>query len=500
MKTTSKVETVSQNFHYNSTVPQQVTVRGSKKKSKEYNVVRCYIPEKINLDKILLENPPPFKYYKDCFVYILHLITSIVAWKKNADVKRSKGWTPIHKLTLSTKIHGYKPYIDYLYKNKIVDEGSQHIVGVQSRGLKFMSEYISPLKEVFLDKYTLVKKISLGKEKKAEVISKEIPNLSKWFNSNLTIDMNEVKRFLLSEYKSELYLLLAKRYPSTKFNEKKVILKNAFNNKLYLALKILNKQFDLSLDKISGRFYTPITQLKKELKSFIRYAGECIYSVDITNSQPFLSLAILDLEVFNRNNVIDIIESVNPKLVSMNMIKEYGRIPFISMLVKSIEDLQNKEDYLNYKASVLGGRFYEDMIELLLENGHLEDIAPENRRDKVKPIMYATFFSDPKSIKTEYMPQVKLFRKLFPNVYNVFSLIKADTHNTLALLLQKIEAQLVIKETCNEISKDHPNVPLFTIHDSVCTTEANVEMAKEYLTNSINNFMGYTPKFEIKKW
>ena len=42
-----------------------------------------YVPRNIDIDRLLIENPPDFNYERDYFVYILHLITSIPAGKRD---------------------------------------------------------------------------------------------------------------------------------------------------------------------------------------------------------------------------------------------------------------------------------------------------------------------------------------------------------------------------------------------------------------------------------
>ena len=42
-------------------------------------------------------------------------------------------------------------------------------------------------------------------------------------------------------------------------------------------------------------------------------------------------------------------------------------------------------------------------------------------------------------------------------------------------ILQRIESEIMIQNVCKRISLEHPALPIFTIHDSVLTTDGNQE-------------------------
>ncbi|MFN5849379.1 MAG: hypothetical protein ACK43K_12870, partial [Chitinophagales bacterium] len=49
--------------------------KNSRRIQKNWNVPKeqiLYIPENLDIDKILSDKPPTFKYERDCFVYLLH--------------------------------------------------------------------------------------------------------------------------------------------------------------------------------------------------------------------------------------------------------------------------------------------------------------------------------------------------------------------------------------------------------------------------------------------
>lgn len=94
-----------------------------------------YIPENVDIDRLLVENPPNCRLERDYLVYILHLITAIPARKRDT-IKEYNGFTTINKKLLQKRIHDYKVYFDYLLQNSIILEDGFYIVGKKSVGYK----------------------------------------------------------------------------------------------------------------------------------------------------------------------------------------------------------------------------------------------------------------------------------------------------------------------------------------------------------------------------
>ncbi|RCR67503.1 hypothetical protein [Larkinella punicea] len=72
----------------------------------------------------------------------------------------------------------------------------------------------------------------------------------------------------------------------------------------------------------------------------------------------------------------------------------------------------------------------------------------------------------------------EIFRDLFPNVMRLFELIKSQQHRTLALLLQNIESEIFLNRIARRIAQERPDLPIFTIHDSIVTTVGNETYVK----------------------
>jgi hypothetical protein len=66
------------------------------------------------------------------------------------------------------------------------------------------------------------------------------------------------------------------------------------------------------------------------------------------------------------------------------------------------------------------------------------------------------------------------FKHDFPNVWQVLVYHKQDNYKKLPRQMQRLEADIMIGEVVKWFAENKPAVPIFTIHDSILTTKANV--------------------------
>jgi len=470
---------------------------------------KLYIPETLDMEEILDLDRPTFKYYLDCFIYILHLIVSIPLRLKDYDVERQKGFTPIKKEILSKRIHNYIEYVQFLLKHGIIEEGTSHLPGVYSRGLKYSERYRTKVKGIYITKNTLIKSITERHDYRDIEAEEKLWFLKKWFNPKLTIDMEKVEEFLeedMQRSRERLEIKRAKYKRKTFYATVDEIVTMGYNMKFIVADRIKEgKHYTLTVDNTSGRFHSPITQLKKGLRKYVKYNGETLYSIDIVNSQPLLALIVLDYNLFLKNGIYKLIAHYNEnhqELKAMDrLLMSYN--PTSTMLVNLLKKCHKKNDVQFFKDAVISGHFYEFFGDLLLGKGLIPyEIKgnPEEVRSFAKTATFTAFFSRIKDAK--WNVYIQAFRKCFPTVFRIFNLIKSgkNTHHTLACLLQRFESNLVLHDACVEINSLYPNVPIFTIHDSIATTEGNVQVVEEIFRRHISHRLGITPQLKIEKW
>src|SRR5581483_9666911 len=113
-----------------------------------------YIPKDINLDEMLRQHPPSFRFHRDYFICLLHLITALPARKKGLLDK--KGFISLNVEVLKKHVHDYRPYLDYLLEHDIIETDNHYIVGSKSIGYRFAPRYRFGLKQEEITKWTLI--------------------------------------------------------------------------------------------------------------------------------------------------------------------------------------------------------------------------------------------------------------------------------------------------------------------------------------------------------
>ena len=379
----------------------------------------------------------------------------------------------------------------------VILEDKQYIVGSKSKGFKFTERFQVKTKLVTLTKKTLIK--SLNEFKDINYSSCEVDNYFSTSKSSKLInqksDLNYITNWLSSKLtidypKAEAYLLRLKEIESSDPE-----IENANERFIYRHVTLLKFHrgiFSPSEDKTAGRLHSTMTQIKGDLRPFIRYDGRELVAIDIVNSQPYLAIALLNPIKLEENNIINMILSINPNLHSQF---------YPIMLVKRIKEISNTDNVKLFIEIVSNGRFYEDFGLILKQSKIIEeDLDLSSTRKKAKQITFSSIFSPNTAIA--YREEMRIFRNVFPNVFEVFKLIKLGKgqHNTLAILLQHMEATLVLHRACKIIFEERPDIPIFTLHDSIITTIGYENYVHNILKNVLTYAIGIAPKLKVERW
>jgi hypothetical protein len=162
------------------------------------------------------------------------------------------------------------------------------------------------------------------------------------------------------------------------------------------------------------------------------------------------------------------------------------------MLVEKLKKLTSKE-FGEYESYVNSGEFYKKLAEAVYQN------LPYNKQD-MKTMIFTILFSNNRFMGQEGAQSKRDFKAHFPNVYEVFRLIKVKNHRALAHLLQRIESNIMIGAVASRIAKERPNLPFFTIHDSVAITEGNEKYVAEIVKGETLRLTGLNIKVGFEKW
>ena len=217
-----------------------------------------------------------------------------------------------------------------------------------------------------------------------------------------------------------------------------------------------------------GRVHSNISNLNSCLRSCIRWNNKCLVNIDICNSQPlFLGVILYDFYVNN----CKLLSFILPPPSSLY------RIP-CDILPQDVEDFIHLVEI---------GKIYEYIA-------NVAGVEVKNRKKFKQKIFSEILFCEDKGWVSEYS---NLFESLFPNVYNFIVELKKGDYADLAKLLQQVESNFMIDGVVGRCMREYPEMPVFTIHDSIMTTEEYVETLQNIMLEEFAK-LGVRPKLHIE--
>lgn len=472
--------------------------------------MKVFIPPNLNFEALIKEYPPPphtnqrFKFDVDDLKYIISTIISIKAGYKDY---HDEEYVPVNAQALQSRVREYNYYIDYLLNAGVIEvkNKGQYIVGERSRSYKLSDRYAH--EEFALDEVSNVSLISKRKkqEEAENALNAEYGYLTKWFNDKLQV--NEKMAF------GELMRLLMVEKGAVGGIHKRIKGKatpwERYQYRLQSLKMLQNGMYHLSVDKNVRRFHSNLTNLKSELRQFITYDSKRLCSIDVKNCQPFISTVFFNPEfyqpvggVFNLQNLSpSIYEKMRKELPTILSILSNFHITSLIMLVKDDEEACTNDIEL-YCTLVDKGRLYSYFSKkYFVQTGIKLDVAIPEQKRQLKDGLFASFFSDNRFFGQPEAEMKRFFAELFPNVYKVFTLIKKGGRKAyLPVILQLIESEVVVRRAALRIAELHPNLPIFTIHDSIVTLDEYKEMVRRVLKDEFHRTIGLMPNLNPEPW
>ncbi len=449
---------------------------------------KAYIPSNLNIEKFLTENPPCFKYYVDCFRHIISLVTEIPSYNK--DMLKMYNYALINSEKLQGKIHECADYLKYLVRHNIFETDNHYIPSEKSTGYRFTPQYRTSVKVELITKYTLVKSIRKTAPEEDKIV-KKYSYMHRWYNEHLQIDFVGALKYL----EQQLKLNIEK-------GDVNAMLK--FNASFITITRISQHDFYFKVDPNVHRLHTPLTNIKSELRNFITYNGIPLVGVDFVNSQPCLSAVLLDENFydfsatgvnspfsFNIYNISDNLSNFQPLYSSSTIPDIYSYI----MIVKYDGSFKG-QGFQPYIAPTEKGWLYEYIQEAVeAETG----IVIKDRKE-LKKIVFTVLFTDNRFIGQAEAKPKRIFRFIFPFVYEIFNLIKRKDSTILPRLLQTIESKLMLDNIAKRIAIERPDMPFFTIHDSIVCPVEDEGYAAEVMIDEMVKAIGIHPSVKPERW
>lgn len=443
---------------------------------------------------------PSLKFDPVRFIYILGLISSIPA--RNKDSITENGYVSINSRLIRNFFKDYLSYLDYLVLTGVLETDGQYIQGKQSKGYKFTERYANaPL--IRYDYPAFLQSTDNVASIQEEIYNKEtgdfvhnpildFPYLSYWYSTKgLQIDEEAALNYAYQMMQDKI----SKGIQSWDINRDKsrnnlIKRKNPltqYHAALYNINSIAIGDYKVSIDSNVHRLHSVITNLQKNYRRFLSYNGQKLVNVDISNSQPYLLCLLLNPSFWDKASDIPL----NIGMLSQNilgMIQEEN----LSEIYKYVLSISACHDTAleNYIQTVSQGKVYEYMQEVINKRESVN-----LKRDDIKTMILTTLFS-----KNRFMPTYKkYFKQSFPQIYELIRLVKKENHETLACILQNIESEIILHRCCLKIwDENNHQIPIFTIHDSICTTAGNEGCVYNTMLQTLTENMGFPPHIKIE--
>jgi hypothetical protein len=455
--------------------------------------MHTYMPANLELETLLNEHPPTFIYHIEDFKYLIGTIVRLKTQIKiNTEEERSE-YVELNAQLLQVRIRNYNYYLVYLMEQKVI-ERDYYVPKQKSFGFKLSDKYaVAGFKVETLTLGRLIKRTPKSRAKEA-VLKRRYRHLTKWFNEGLQIDFEAAEAFLIRLREQE------EKQDSVKAWKKYWIRWMSID-------RIRRGDFRCSVDDTSRRFHSNLTNLKSELRAFLSYEGQTLCSIDIKNSQPFISTVLFYPGFYTGKGANLSLSSISKLLyhsISPSIPSILSILPSLSssiMLVKSHES-EAHSDFELYCTLVDKGRLYQYLSEKYREaTGVYYDLDKNEQKralkDKFFSVLYGGNWLPPESKNYAFR---QVFRQWFPNLYWVFYYIKKAHKRNLPVILQALESEIVINRITRRIAKERPELPVYTIHDSVVTLADYADYVREVVKDEFEAAIGLQPSLSVELW
>ena len=253
----------------------------------------------------------------------------------------------------------------------------------------------------------------------------------------------------------------SKAIKAGKIKKSLVKLQKEFAQQLYRQIEAIERgEWYLKPDHY-GREHTNMTNLTSELRQFVTYHGEPMENVDTVNSQPvFLG--------FSLKNSIE--EGTTTQ-------RHCSALLFCISCREETEKKEEEQGAAN--SALLFCKLCTEMIPLLTRWTSTLSGAKKGSttnwqtitglpRGKVKKEMFAgVLFNRERGWQNR---TAKAFEAEFPNIKQELVEMKAHGYQKVAHAMQRTEAAFMFGKVVPRLLQENPQMPVFTLHDSVLTT------------------------------
>ncbi|MEI7594131.1 MAG: hypothetical protein WCK02_00165 [Bacteroidota bacterium] len=469
------------------------------------------IPANLDMDGLLSERPPLSinKFNKNHLLFIAGQVFESMS-NKDGNMKNT-GFVKLKALYMKSKVRNYNQYLSYLIDAKVLESDGRYINGYEAKGYKFVGqceEYSRVTIELDIRKPNADNgKPKFGTDKLDYGLTEQLDYLTKWFaDERLRLDSGAMMVELESNRRKQLDILNDEVLVSETEKVKRLSsIKRKYHRGLHIVDRIDRGVFVFGVDRKGFRLHTVLTAINRDYRKFFTFDGKPLISLDIKNCQPYLALCLFNSSFYFNPNKNNELENENNKremsireIFFILNIFYYHNNTYSLMWRKSFE-LRVRQDFNSYMEIVTAGVFYDEIEKKLLSEFGRKFNERQELKDNVLLMMYSKngYYWQKNNEGAELKRQ---FKKMFPSIYEMFATAKMKDYTLLPCLLQTIESHLILRVICKRISRERPDVPLYTVHDSIATNEENKDYVLSVMTEELERNVGFAPKIKEEVW
>lgn len=275
-------------------------------------------------------------------------------------------------------------------------------------------------------------------------------------------------------------------------------------------------------DDRTGRLYSYITSLKRELRPFLRYDRQKLVGLDLKTSQPYFLASLHKKECWDNFDILGMVAKHSQHLSPEEVLKARTVLWKNTLNSTSNRYIMNSDEPVAMVADMVAPpllpeddnffRTYSDRyVDMVLSGQLYENLAEflgSTDRDLGKEVTFEILYSPPhfkskgKKLFLEYFPTVT---KFCDTINKGYFKTKArgrkydEQSSTLALLLQNLEASFILDAVVPDLLEVFPGLPLFTIHDSILIPTGPENEVKLVMEDLGERLLGLRPIISIER-
>lgn len=454
------------------------------------------IPANLDIDSLLAEEQGRGDYLENLrsgIVYFLSLLCydNYIIYKRKDGYRQLKGEFLDNIIGRGKKIPRRSARIKQILLNHGIIQIKKHKKGINSQGFRLTEKYSAGMmKKVELSEeisrrieyYTKKEDIDINQSKDYDILR------SQFEKHKLSIDKKRLKSFLLSLSK-DVFTAVEKNKKFQVYNFKAFF--NYFGYLVNLANDIEEGNYFFKVPETSRRFYSNLTTFPKILRPFLLIDGKEVGEIDIMTSQSYILATILDKNFYSKEsqgfNMASIYPDLRTKIKNIgknNITNQAGRNHFVTGVNFDKDMFEGIEEYRNIE-------FIDDYYTQLLNMGsklypnHMEKHQSFKRGREYIKDQIMNFLFEWNEFNRDKNPFGKLMEYLFPAVLEyVKRFNEMYSSSELSILLQRTEAFLMLN-VCKELNYKYPDIPFYTIHDSIITDKVNIKSISDIMRRVI---------------